>query len=176
MTLTKKWYALQAILALTATSANAQEKSSDLHVFKQWTRVINHEHVIKPEKPFEGDLLALLTETENKYKNYKYIEDIQNYGVHEYWATRDEFKKHGGGDCEDFAISEYFDLLEAGVPDSDMEIVVAEIRITHEMHAVLKVKDYILDVKKDHVYKQSEAYSYYYLLYGINREGWHKFL
>ena len=47
---------------------------------------------------------------------YTFIEDRKNYGRADYWATPAEFAAHGGGDCEDYAISKMAILTALGWP------------------------------------------------------------
>ncbi len=45
------------------------------------------------------------------FNTFPKIEDIENYGNSDYWATPKEFIEKGG-DCEDFAIAKYFSFIE----------------------------------------------------------------
>ena len=45
-----------------------------------------------------------------------YMEDIDNWGVQDYWASPLESLGKGAGDCEDYAIGKYFTLTSLGVP------------------------------------------------------------
>jgi predicted transglutaminase-like cysteine proteinase len=63
-------------------------------------------------------------EAVNTYFNFiQYRKDIAHWGIEDYWATPLEFVVSGAGDCEDFAVSKYFTLLELGVPDEKMLIM-----------------------------------------------------
>ena len=42
--------------------------------------------------------------------------DISTKASIDYWATPKEFLIQGHGDCEDYAITKYFTLLEIGIP------------------------------------------------------------
>lgn len=42
-------------------------------------------------------------------------DDINIWGVEDYWATPKEFIEKGQGDCEDFVIMKYFSLIEKGI-------------------------------------------------------------
>ena len=45
-----------------------------------------------------------------------FVSDMEHWGKEDYWATPIEMLATSGGDCEDFAISKYFTLLQLGVP------------------------------------------------------------
>ena len=64
-----------------------------------------------------------------------YISDNIFYKQKDYWATPKEFFKYGKGDCEDFAISKYFLLIDSGInPDN---LYLAYCRVKNESHIVL---------------------------------------
>ena len=52
-----------------------------------------------------------------------YREDIDNWGVEDYWASPLEGLGKGAGDCEDYAIGKYFTLTTLGVPHSRLRLV-----------------------------------------------------
>jgi predicted transglutaminase-like cysteine proteinase len=52
-----------------------------------------------------------------------YKEDIDNWGVPDYWASPLEALGKGAGDCEDYAIAKYFTLAALGVPHSRLRLV-----------------------------------------------------
>lgn len=68
-----------------------------------------------------GHQLLLRTNLEVNTQ-YKYIPDIVNWGVSDYWASPAEFEEKGGGDCEDFAIAKYFRLIKAGFKVDDLRL------------------------------------------------------
>lgn len=53
----------------------------------------------------------------------KYMSDIENYGVSDYWAKPEETLKRKSGDCEDIAILKYELLKKVGVPTKDINVV-----------------------------------------------------
>ncbi|PXW94752.1 putative transglutaminase-like cysteine proteinase [Sphaerotilus hippei] len=57
----------------------------------------------------------------NRRLNFR--EDIDAWGVADYWATPVESLGKGQGDCEDYAISKYFALLATGVPAQRLRLV-----------------------------------------------------
>ncbi len=50
-------------------------------------------------------------------------DDIQVWGLQDYWASPLEFLNQGQGDCEDFAMAKYFSLLSLGVPPERLRMV-----------------------------------------------------
>jgi predicted transglutaminase-like cysteine proteinase len=96
-----------------------------------------------------GDAMAQIR-TANSLMNAKpYIEDQPNWGKSEFWATSYEFLKKSG-DCEDYSISKYMLLKEAGIPVENMRIFSVRLRSLGGIgHAVLVVyqgnKAWVLD-------------------------------
>jgi predicted transglutaminase-like cysteine proteinase len=60
----------------------------------------------------------------NRFFNSKirFANDMDVWGVQDYWATPIEFLCKGAGDCEDFAIAKYFTLKAMGVEDGKLRI------------------------------------------------------
>jgi predicted transglutaminase-like cysteine proteinase len=52
-----------------------------------------------------------------------YVEDIDNWGQVDYWASPLESLGKGAGDCEDYAIGKYFTLTSLGVPHARLRMV-----------------------------------------------------
>jgi predicted transglutaminase-like cysteine proteinase len=61
----------------------------------------------------------------NDYLNQQivYREDIDLWGVADYWASPLETLEKGAGDCEDYAIAKYFVLVALGVPQRKLRMV-----------------------------------------------------
>lgn len=74
------------------------------------------------------------------FNNWTSINDKNNYGVEEYWASPEEFLSRNGGDCEDFAIIKYYALRYFSWPTQNMWILLVNDKKTDEKHAVLAVK------------------------------------
>jgi len=78
----------------------------------------------------------------------RFSNDIDRYGVADYWATPKEALSKSG-DCEDYAILKYLSLRELGFEHKDMRMVVVKITSRGIGHAVLAVNHdggrYILD-------------------------------
>ncbi len=104
----------------------------------------------------------------------KYILDIKNWGVDDYWATPAEFNKKSG-DCEDYAIVKYFTLKELGVPPEQMRIVALRSSLhNNQGHAVLVVyfdnDAFVLDNMSKAVLSHSKLH-HYHPQYSINEIG-----
>lgn len=90
----------------------------------------------------------LLLEVNKFFNRWPYRTDIDLYGLVDYWATPAEFIK-SSGDCEDYAITKMFALIQLGVNPADMRLVIIKDQIRNLDHAILAVylEDdvYILD-------------------------------
>lgn len=57
------------------------------------------------------------------WNKLRYVDDIINYGVQDYWALPSEFMRKKSGDCEDFAVAKYLTLRKLGIEPSEMRIL-----------------------------------------------------
>lgn len=82
------------------------------------------------------------------FNDSPYIEDINNYGKSDYWATPLQFMKNSG-DCEDYAIAKFVSLRMLGWSNDDLRVVILKDTVRQVNHAVLAAKldgdDMILD-------------------------------
>ena len=70
------------------------------------------------------DEVARLTTVNNFFnERIRYAEDIEVWGVNDYWASPLEALSKGAGDCEDYAIAKYFSLASSGVPIAKLRMV-----------------------------------------------------
>ena len=77
---------------------------------------------------------------------YSSVPDELVWGEEDYWATPKEFYAKGAGDCEDYAISKYFALREAGVPAKDLKLANILIDDGETNHMILVYKEkFVLD-------------------------------
>jgi len=67
-----------------------------------------------------------------------YIEDIDNYGLRDYWADTATFFRNGG-DCEDFAMAKFKLLEKMGFHPARMRIVLVLDQNRNRQHAFLAV-------------------------------------
>ncbi|MEQ8202927.1 MAG: transglutaminase-like cysteine peptidase, partial [Smithellaceae bacterium] len=68
-------------------------------------------------------------------------EDIEVWGVTDYWATPVEFLGRGAGDCEDYAITKYFTLKAMGVSEQKLKITYVKALQLGKTHMVLTYTD-----------------------------------
>jgi predicted transglutaminase-like cysteine proteinase len=81
----------------------------------------------------------LLTAANSYVNRARYVSDRDNWGSADHWATpTDLFER--GGDCEDYAIAKYMLLREAGVPSSQMRILILRAANGIPEHSVLIVQ------------------------------------
>ncbi len=111
----------------------------------------------------------------NAYANEKkYILDMDNYGVADYWATPKEFLANNG-DCEDFSILKYYSLRNLGFTPDVLRIVVVQdtnLKIPHAILAVYFGSDVlILDNQVAQVVSHRLA-AHYVPVYSINEKQW----
>jgi len=111
----------------------------------------------------------------NRYANKKkYVFDITNYGMEDYWAIAREFL-YNGGDCEDYSITKFFSLHWLGFNMNDIRIVVLQdtnLRIPHAILAVHFNNDIlILDNQTQEVLSHRQI-AHYTPLYSINEKKW----
>ncbi len=86
-------------------------------------RLLEWEEMIRSTKRRQSDYEKL--ESVNRFFNsrVRYAEDIDVWGVEDYWATPFEFLGKNEGDCEDFAIAKYFSLKALGVKEEKLNIM-----------------------------------------------------
>ncbi|MFC1885614.1 transglutaminase-like cysteine peptidase [Thermodesulfobacteriota bacterium] len=70
-----------------------------------------------------------------------FVNDIDLWGVKDYWATPLEFLCRRAGDCEDFAIAKYFTLAEMGIPEKKLNILYVKALRYNQAHMVLTYLD-----------------------------------
>ncbi len=135
---------------------------------KEWKSLFAKWH----EKPFTE-----MIETVNDFANaFPYTVDQINWGLEDYWEAPYEFLAVSG-DCEDYAISKYYSLRAAGIPASQMRVmIVQDFNLGGVIHAILGIYDadntlYILDNQIKQVMPALRIY-HYKPIYGINEEGW----
>ncbi len=126
-----------------------------------------------------GDPMAQI-KTANSLMNdpaqHPYIEDINNWGKTEYWATAFQFLKKSG-DCEDFSIAKYMLLKAAGMPIENMRVVAVRIRSLGGIgHAILVVyqgdKALVLDNRVAPVMDEKLVRSEFQPALSVNEQSW----
>ena len=153
--------------------------SRDISAFKKWTGILGKLENVSfnnsQTEQFKNMPLSAKVAAVNEHVNKtRYIEDKNNFGKSDYWATPAEFFARGG-DCEDFAIAKYAMLKELGVLESQMRLAIVQDKIKNIPHAVLIVYTdngpMLLDnqIKKT---SQVASVDRYKPIYSINANGW----
>ncbi len=111
----------------------------------------------------------------NRFANrWRYVEDIVNYGILDYWATPRQFFNRNG-DCEDYAITKYMSLRYLGWPVQSLRIVVLQDDNLRVAHAVLAAyvggRAFILDNQIKQVVHHSRIW-HYRPIYSLNETAW----
>lgn len=107
----------------------------------------------------ESELLARVNRWVNR--QFAYINDDENYGVRDFWATAEQTVARGSGDCEDLAILKMHMLRAAGVREDQMKLVLLRDLAANADHAFLLVQTkagkVVLDNMTDRAYDGSAA-------------------
>ena len=157
--------------------------SPDITAFKKWTEVLEKLEQVsfKPSQLEQFYALPMSSKIEavNEYVNQvNYIEDKNNFGKTDYWATPTEFFTRGG-DCEDFAIAKYALLKKLGISEDKMRLAIVQDKIKNIPHAVLIVYSdngtVVLDNQVKSA-KQMASVTRYKPIYSINATGWWRHL
>jgi len=157
-----------------------ETRSADISPFTKWTGImtrLNSKSAPLPDQltAAEGGSQVEMVEAVNAYFNkVRYIEDKNNWGSSDYWATPVEFMSRGG-DCEDFAIAKYAALKAMGFSESQMRLAIVQDTWKGIPHAILIV--YTDEGAKflDNQYKEVKTvagFDRYRPVYSINRTGW----
>jgi predicted transglutaminase-like cysteine proteinase len=56
-------------------------------------------------------------------RRIQFRDDLEVWGLADYWASPLELLEKGQGDCEDYVIAKYFSLLSLGVPSAKLRLV-----------------------------------------------------
>jgi len=120
------------------------------------------------------DRLSQIEAVNRIFNAHAYIEDQDNWNVHDYWATPGQFD-HRDGDCEDFAIAKFLALRLLGVPNEDLRIVILQDLNLRLAHAILVVyyqdRALVLDNQIKTVVP-ADAIHHYRPVYSINETTW----
>ena len=151
-----KYLALLLLLAIASPAEAGLFNTVELRTAKteaQWLEVLHKAPVPQGYGSVSLKEIGLINKRIN---SVPYKSDHALYGKEDYWATPDEFFKHGG-DCEDYCIAKYYALRKAGVPVEDMRIVI--VRFRQAAHAILTVRlgqeTFILDNNTNRIRKAS---------------------
>lgn len=158
----------------------SETRSADISPFTKWTTILAKLNSTASVIPASlsaqtgASELVKLEAVNSFYNKVRYVEDKQNYGVSDYWATPEEFMSRGG-DCEDYVIAKYVALKALGFSENQMRLAVVQDTWKGIPHAVLIV--YTSDGVKvlDNQYKSvkdADGFTRYRPIYSINAGGW----
>jgi predicted transglutaminase-like cysteine proteinase len=118
---------LLAALVLVAVSVQAVDTDRIVKSAQKYgaTGVANAKALQQMMAALAGEDDAARIKAVNDFYNQRlaYMEDIDNWGVEDYWASPLEGLGKGAGDCEDYAIGKYFTLTTLGMPHSKLRMV-----------------------------------------------------
>jgi predicted transglutaminase-like cysteine proteinase len=118
---------LLAVLALLAFSVQAVDTDRIVRSAQKYgaTGVANARALQQVMAAVGGRDDAAKLRAVNDFYNQRlaYMEDIDNWGQVDYWASPLESLGKGAGDCEDYAIGKYFTLTSLGMPHSKLRMV-----------------------------------------------------
>jgi predicted transglutaminase-like cysteine proteinase len=166
-----------------------ETRSDDISAFRKWTTVMaRFEDQMRSQAStprmlmWKAELQSLKgmpekqqIEAVDAYINQvRYIEDKNNYGKSDYWATPTEFFARGG-DCEDFAIAKYASLRALGFSSDQLRIAIVQDTIKNIPHAVLIVysegQAYVLDNQSKRTQNAMNV-AHYQPIFSINSTSW----
>jgi predicted transglutaminase-like cysteine proteinase len=120
------------------------------------------------------DLRTKLATVNTLINRYPYIPSEANWHEVNHWETPFEFLARSG-QCQDYAITKYLLLREAGVPDAQLRLVVLRDDRQGADHAVLVAyvngETLMLDNQLTDVVS-TDRVPYYRPYYSINESGW----
>ena len=118
---------LLGVLALVALSVQAVDPDRLLKSAQKYgpTAIANARALQQVMASLAGRDDAAKIKAVNDFYNQRlaYMEDIDNWGQVDYWASPLESLGKGAGDCEDYAIGKYFTLTSLGVPHARLRMV-----------------------------------------------------
>lgn len=167
----------------------AEIKSNDISAFTKWTTVMKRfdsqmaaQSATDRVQSWKGEMNRLKgksaraqIEAVNDYINkVRYIEDKNNWGKSDYWATPIEFFGKGG-DCEDFAVAKFASLRSLGFSSEQLRIAIVQDKIKNIAHAILIVYTdegtFVLD-NQDKSVRYAQDVSRYKPVFSINSTNW----
>ena len=81
--------------------------------------------------------LETLQQVNAFFNEVEFVNDIDHWGVEDYWATPTQLLASNGGDCEDFSIAKYFTLRQMGIPAEHLRLTYVKALELNQAHMVL---------------------------------------
>jgi len=167
-----------------------ETKSNNFKPFKKWrgamkrmaaeqTNLARFKKKFKTWLPFlnglKGKSKIFQINSVNRFMNQsRYILDLKNWGVNDYWASPGQFLAKFG-DCEDYAIAKYMALKYLGHDIDKMRVVALKDLNLRIGHAILVVyrdnKILVLDNQIRFVIEANKI-RHYAPVYSINEHNW----
>lgn len=139
------YFALMIIGLIITTSVFTREKfhidpkiiqkAQEKYGQEAKTRLISWQELINTDFLSDREKLEKVNSFFNK--NTFFVNDMDLYGVKDYWATPIEFLSRGAGDCEDYAIAKYFSLKMMGVTEEKLRIAYVKALQHNMFHMVM---------------------------------------
>jgi predicted transglutaminase-like cysteine proteinase len=104
----------------------------------------------------------------------KYVSDLANWGITDYWASPSEFFIKDG-DCEDYAIAKFASLRALGVPNQALRILVVQdlnLKIPHAVLTVYTNQTWLLLDNQTSQVVELKAIRHYRPIYSLNESTW----
>lgn len=120
------------------------------------------------------DRMTQIKEVNRYFNGERYIVDMKNWGIEDYWATPYQFLKMDG-DCEDYAIAKFMALKALGVPAEDMRVLALRDLNLDVGHAVLIVYDGDTPLLLDNQIKTvvpANSVKHYMPIFSLSETGW----
>lgn len=120
------------------------------------------------------DRMTQIKEVNRYFNDERYIIDLKNWGIEDYWATPYQFLKMDG-DCEDYAIAKFMALKALGVPAEDMRVLALRDLNLNVGHAVLVVYEGDTPLLLDNQIKTvvpANSVRHYQPIFSLSETGW----
>ena len=88
--------------------------------FRAWEELIRQNKNVSDRQKIES--------VNRFFNKVRFAEDIDVWGVQDYWANPYEFLCKNAGDCEDYAIAKYFTLKAMGMEEVKLYIMYVKVR------------------------------------------------
>ncbi len=132
---------LLAGVSLWATAFNhfindrSLQRLAELHGPIAANRIAHWDRLIREHRDL--DELQQLQLVNDFFNQARFVDDIDLWGVRDYWATPIEFLIKDAGDCEDYSIAKYFTLRAMGVDEKKLRITYVTALDLNQAHMVL---------------------------------------
>jgi len=130
---------LLSVFESSATLKSSDEllqKNQTKHYSEALIRIKQWQQLIQTSK-FLSEKEKLIQVNNFFNQQISFANDINLWGVKDYWATPYEVLSKGAGDCEDYSIAKYYSLIKLGVPEHKLRITYVKALKYNQAHMVL---------------------------------------